>query len=745
MMYRSNSFPFAVHLRGLACVTVFCWTLLAADTGRCDTASDWTKPFEPDENTVVLYHFDEGQGAKARDACGDAELTLRAKVPLWGSHPGFGSAASFTRRKEKDDANVFVGPTNNDKIELRTCTEQWTIEAWLRFTGKFRLDAGGTYANICGTDDEGFSLPDGVRAGWNFYLSTPRRQERLAPNARYLGSSERTPEHDVNKIGPWRLGAGNTQPAGALCFTDQKWHHVAWQFRYADQTHFLFLDGKLIWKFKKPGGRRVLNDAERCDIPFQVGGLIHSQDPPFYLNYGNFDGQIDELRISNLMRYPVAEKLAIVRRDLADAGLKVPYSTQILTDAAQGDVAWKTVKGQLPPGLSLDPHTGAIQGTPTEVSEPTKVTLRATDAAGNTDEHTFTIAVQPGRIRVESLPLAFAGHQYRQQLQTEHMVQPVRWKIPEKALPKGISFDESTGELAGAAGELRKATLRVEARDAAGQTHHKELVLKVVPAELRKIGPDEHTVALWDWQGPGGKLIKDLMGDDKLTLTWVNMKGDTRLRRPEWGRYPHFIGGGEGGFVGPQHNDKVNLRTCKKEWTVEAWVRRGGRLSPYTKQMGGRHFDFGHICGTYDNSKRGVWELYLSDHDAPDGNMAPGVHFLGAEPDQALMDLHPWKRPQGIVGDPVDAGIRDTEWHHVAWQYSHAENLHQLLLDGKLIWQMQSPDDRKLVNNRKHEAQFSVGANLTGYARYGGSFNWLGWGNFFGQIGEIRISNVRQY
>ena len=62
-----------------------------------------------------------------------------------------------------------------------------------------------------------------------------------------------------------------------------------------------------------------------------------------------------------------------------------------------------------------------------------------------------------------------------------------------------------------------------------------------------------------------------------------------------------------------------------------------------------------------------------------------------------------------------------------------------------LIWRMQSPDDRKLVNNRHHDTQFSVSTRLTGYSRYGGGFNYLGGGNFFGQIGEIRISNVCRY
>ena len=62
----------------------------------------------------------------------------------------------------------------------------------------------------------------------------------------------------------------------------------------------------------------------------------------------------------------------------------------------------------------------------------------------------------------------------------------------------------------------------------------------------------------------------------------------------------------------------------------------------------------------------------------------------------------------------------------------------------KLTWQMQSPDGRKLVDNRKHAAQFSVSTRLTGDVLYGVN-NFLGFGNFFGQIGEIRISNTRRY
>ena len=61
-------------------------------------------------------------------------------------------------------------------------------------------------------------------------------------------------------------------------------------------------------------------------------------------------------------------------------------------------------------------------------------------------------------------------------------------------------------------------------------------------------------------------------------------------------------------------------------------------------------------------------------------------------------------------------GIRDTAWHHVAWKYTYEEDLHQLFLDGKLIWKMKSPDGRKLFSNRRHLAQL-IGLLTEGLVR----------------------------
>ncbi|UUO04535.1 putative Ig domain-containing protein [Blastopirellula sp. J2-11] len=731
-------------------------TLLMIVFGVCRVSAQDSvqrEPFQPDEHTIALYHFDEGEGNETHDAMGDQELTLHAiKQALWSEHPGFGAAARFERRK--DDANLLLGPINNDKLHLRSCTKEWTVEAWVRYTGKGGQDNGHTLACICGTDDEGFGLPLGMRGGWNFALyNGPKKgplKNGISPSARFMGSPRgNDPNHDTSGLlFPDRSPDSYTGAKPAF-ITDNQWRHVAWQFRYSDQTHFFLLDGQVVrrmgFPLEKTRLRKVKNDAEDVCVPFTVGGLVHSQDPPFYINYGNFAGEIDELRISNVMRYPVAEHLSIIGQELPTAGLNVPYSVQLSADVPRGDVSWEIIEGQAPAGLKLDSSTGLLHGKAAVAVEPQTFVVRAIDQADQSDQHAFSLGVERGRIATSSLPPAFPDHPYQATLKSEHMAGPVQWAVRSGQVPQGIQLNANTGQLQGAPTDVGNATICFEVTDANGLKEDITLTLRVLPEELRVLGPDEHTVVLYDWQGPNGRIMPDLMGDKDLTLTWTNMGGDRRVSWPgREGRFPQDTGHGEHGWVtSTKGNPKLDLKTCADAWTVEAWVRRGGAFQGFGNTN--EPFHFGHICGSYDTTAKGVWELYLSDINSPDGSMAPGLHFCGEQPDQALMNLHPWHRPEGIVGDPKDAAIRDTEWHHVAWQYNYAEDLHQLFLDGKLIWRMNSPDGRKLVNNRQHDAQFSIISRIKGWARLGGAFNFGGFGHFFGQVGEIRISNVRRY
>ena len=319
---------------------------------------------------------------------------------------------------------------------------------------------------------------------------------------------------------------------------------MAWQFRYQDQMHFLFLDGKLIYRESRPGGRSVINDAARCDLPFVVGGFLHSQEAPSHFdpagrmpfpNYGNFEGEIDELRISDIMRYPVAQQLRLIHRDLPEAGLKLPYSATLSTDPARGKVRWELAGGKLPSGLVLDRASGLIQGTPIELASEARLTIRASDEIGHSDQHLFTLSVRPGHITTESLPLALTGHSYRHRLESEYMREPVRWRIRRGTLPEGLGLDRASGVLSGTPTSVIRTPLTVEAVDGLGAVDTQELIFRVVAEALRQIAPDKHTVALWNWQGPGSRRVADLRGDEELALTWINLKGETRIPRPNWG------------------------------------------------------------------------------------------------------------------------------------------------------------------------------------------------------------------
>ena len=757
-----------VLLTGL--VPLLCASCLAA-------GSSFSVPFTPDKHTLALYHFDEGEGNEAHDACGDPALTLRAhKQALWGERPGFGATARFERIE--DDANVFVGPINNPKLMLKPCTREWTVEAWVRYTGPWGGFAAlnHTYAHIAGSSEEGYYLSHtGVRGGFQFLLyggSTPETElwpplYGLLPTARYEGNfSGKDPHHDTSGD-LFVPGLTGKEPAG---IRGDQWHHVAWQFRYRDQTHFFFLDGNLVRRIQPP--RKTVNDTdEHVGVPFMVGGFVTQHDPPWH-GRGNFVGEIDELRISDVMRYPVADQLSIVGgpgntpfagypyeslraahrfggEALRSAALHIPYRVKLAVDAADGAVKWEKAEGELPEGLALQ-EDGVLHGAVAKADRDRyRFTVKAVDEGGHTDSHSFTIGIEDGKITTDVLPPLFVGKHCQYQLKTEYMVGPVKWKVAAGKLPAGMVLDKTSGELTGVPVGLSRSEFQITATGANNLSVTQDLALRVLPAELEQIKADQNTVLLYDWQDEDVLYAKDALGDEALTLTCTGRHSDRRTAWPgREGRFPQDTGHGEHGSVSLKaNNDKHNLRTCKKEWTVEAWIRPGGPAQAFG---GPKPFNFGHICGTYDTSEQGVWELYISDHDSPDGSWAPGVHFQSA--DYTWKDLHPWKRPEGIVGHKEDAGIRGTQWHHVAWQYSYKEDLHQLFLDGRLIWQMHNADDRKLVNNRQHEAQFSVSTRIDRFAFWCANKqgrhhhpNYYKPGNFFGQIGEIRISNVRRY
>jgi hypothetical protein len=79
--------------------------------------------------------------------------------------------------------------------------------------------------------------------------------------------------------------------------------------------------------------------------------------------------------------------LTITSTGLPDGTVGLPYSQTVAASGGAPPYAWG---GSLPAGLSIDPASGAISGTPS-VSGPASLTVTVQDNAGNTASRTFSV------------------------------------------------------------------------------------------------------------------------------------------------------------------------------------------------------------------------------------------------------------------------------------------------------------------------------------------------------------------
>ena len=205
-------------------------------------------PFEPDEHTLLLYHFDEGSGATAHDATA-AAYHGEVRGAQWGDGK-FGSALSFDG---KDDS-VFRHLTP----ALRGL-KQLTVECWFSQT-----DPQGRQFLVGKDVMFHFDVTNGGATSLSIYHHGGREQNVEGLKHQHLGTA-----------------TGSIRPG--------RWVHAATTY---DGSHIsFFLNG-------------VLKKRLRAATAFSLGvesrgiwvGCYVGQD--FW-----FNGCIDEVRVSDCVRY----------------------------------------------------------------------------------------------------------------------------------------------------------------------------------------------------------------------------------------------------------------------------------------------------------------------------------------------------------------------------------------------------------------------------------------------------------
>jgi hypothetical protein len=164
------------------------------------------------------------------------------------------------------------------------------------------------------------------------------------------------------------------------------------------------------------------------------------------------------------------------------------YSQTLAATGGSGTYTWSITAGSgagtaIPaPGLTLNPVTGAITGTPTTAGTYT-FTVTATDTsvpALAASKQVSIVVNQPLAITTATIPDAVQGAFFQRQLATSGGTSPLLWAVTAGALPAGLSLDSLTGVISGIPTTAGPASdFTVTATDASGATASAQLALTV--------------------------------------------------------------------------------------------------------------------------------------------------------------------------------------------------------------------------------------------------------------------------
>ncbi|MDZ7639654.1 MAG: Ig domain-containing protein [Bryobacterales bacterium] len=157
---------------------------------------------------------------------------------------------------------------------------------------------------------------------------------------------------------------------------------------------------------------------------------------------------------------------------LPNAGIGEPYSTTITATGGLPPYAFAVSAGTLPPGMTLNPQSGAIVGTATQAGNFT-FTVRVSSSAGEesvTREFQIQVLSTVRLITQSPLPDGLVGTAYSATIVAERGTLPYQFSVIDGQLPNGLTLNASTGTISGTPTAPFSGSFTLRVRDAATPT-----------------------------------------------------------------------------------------------------------------------------------------------------------------------------------------------------------------------------------------------------------------------------------
>jgi subtilisin family serine protease len=172
--------------------------------------------------------------------------------------------------------------------------------------------------------------------------------------------------------------------------------------------------------------------------------------------------------------------LALAALQLSTGEIGLAYSAPLVTGGRAPYSYTLLNRSSFPPGLTGDPLTGRLTGSPTSTKSK-GFTVQITDQLGSSVTGPFTIKVISAvNITTKSLKAATHGKPYNTTLKAKGGTTPYNWSLGNgTTLPAGLTLDRSTGAITGTTASIGSFNLNVQVTDPAGGSDQQNLTLTI--------------------------------------------------------------------------------------------------------------------------------------------------------------------------------------------------------------------------------------------------------------------------